>query len=322
MKKIILTMAVLALFCTAVLVGCGKVPETEETPADTGNMENVPDSGDSAEEETDVPVPELPAANLYVVGDSMSCIHTDPNSFYPRIGYGTQLKFFLDKKMKIQNLALAGRSSKSFLSEENYETLKNSLGEGDYLLIAFGHNDEKDDDPVRFTDASKVYTDPSSIGYYLYEYYIKLARDAGAVPILCTPIVRANSNNDYTGSCGHITSNGDYRQAILDVGAAYDVPVVDLTAVTRARYEELGYEKAILYHAADKGTYAADGVTVQADTSTTDTTHLNVYGARYAAYQVVLALREVEGIRAYILPDIAEPGIELIESYHSPKRLQ
>ena len=49
------------------------------------------------------------------------------------------------------NLALSGRSSLDFLSEANYATLKNSIKAGDYLLIGFGHNDEKYTDSDRFT---------------------------------------------------------------------------------------------------------------------------------------------------------------------------
>lgn len=129
-----------------------------------------------------------------------------------------QLSNYFDTKLQVTNLALSGRSSKSFLTEDNYDTLKTNLKEGDYLLIGFGHNDEKSDDNSRFTDASKPLSDVSSFSYSLYENYVKLAIDKGATPILCTPIVRANKDNNYEGSSGHITATGDYRQAIIDLG--------------------------------------------------------------------------------------------------------
>ena len=56
-----------------------------------------------------------------------------------------------------------------------------SLKAGDYLLIAFGHNDEKSDDDTRFTDASLPYTNEASFGWHLYEYYIKLAEEKTVV---------------------------------------------------------------------------------------------------------------------------------------------
>ena len=101
----------------------------------------------------------LTPTTIYLVGDSTVCSFAD-NYYYPRYGYGTQLGNYLADEATVVNLALSGRSSKSFLAEANYETLKNSLKAGDYLLIGFGHNDEKSDDAARFTDASKPYTDP------------------------------------------------------------------------------------------------------------------------------------------------------------------
>ena len=177
----------------------------------------------------------LNPTTVYLVGDSTVCAFDD-KYYYPRYGYGTQLAGYLATEATVVNLALSGRSSKSFITEDNYTTLKNSLKAGDYLLIGFGHNDEKSDDSARFTDASKDYTDPTSFGYHLYEYYIKLALDAGATPILCTPVVRAKTNDDYSGNEGHVTATGDYAQAIRDLGAALEVDVIDLTAITKAEY--------------------------------------------------------------------------------------
>ena len=90
---------------------------------------------------------------LFVIGDSTVCLFNDSTYFYPRYGYGTQLEKYLND-FEVINLALSGRSSKSFKLEENYQILINSLQEGDYLLIGFGHNDEKYDDPIRFSSAS------------------------------------------------------------------------------------------------------------------------------------------------------------------------
>lgn len=252
---------------------------------------------------------ELPETNVYLVGDSTVCGFSD-KYFYPRYGYGTQIGNFMNEKVTIHNLALSGRSSKSFLTESNYQTLKDNLKAGDYLIIAFGHNDQKSDDTARFTDASRDYTDPTSFGYHLYEYYIKLAQDTGATPILCTPIVRAASDNDYSGSEGHNTAAGDYRQAILDLAVAVNVPVVDLTQITREQYEALGFEEAIRYHAVVAGQYDADGTTIVANNATVDKTHLNIFGAKYVAYCLACELKQIQGIGSYILDEITEPTVE------------
>jgi len=258
--------------------------------------------------EDQVPV-ELKEIVMYVVGDSTAAAFSD-SYYYPRYGYGTQLKNYFSDKVTVRNLALSGRSSKSFLEEANYKTLKNDIKAGDILVIAFGHNDEKSDEEARFTDASKPYTDPSSFGYHLYEYYIKLAQEVGAIPVLCTPIVRASSKDDYTGANGHNTATGDYAKAIREVGEAYGVDVIDLTVLTRNQYEDIGYEAACYYHAVLQGKYDTDGTTIFPNWKTVDTTHLNIYGAKYVAYLFASEFAELDGIGGYVLDGIAEPTID------------
>ena len=251
-------------------------------------------------EEPEVPNP----TTIYLVGDSTVCSFSD-SYYYPRYGYGTQLANYLDPTATVVNLALSGRSSKSFITEANYESLKNGLKEGDFLIIGFGHNDEKSDDTARFTDASKPYTDETSFGYYLYNYYVKLALDAGATPILCTPIVRAASDNGYNDSEAHITATGDYAQAIRELGAEIGVSVVDLTAITKAQYSSVGYESAKLYHAVTVG--MKDGDNVVPNWASVDKTHLNIYGAKFVSYCLATELRGISGIGKYVLADVAAP---------------
>ena len=255
--------------------------------------------------EEQVPV-ELNETTMYLVGDSTVASFAD-SYFYPRYGYGTQIDNYLSDKVTVKNLALSGRSSKSFLSEGNYNTLKNNLKEGDILVIGFGHNDEKSDDAARFTDASLPYTNPASFGYHIYEYYIKLAEEKGAIPILCTPIVRAQKENDYSGAEGHVTATGDYAKAIREVGEAYGVAVIDLTLLTRNAYKELGFVEACYFHAVTNGKYDTDGITVIPDFSTVDKTHLNIYGAKFVAYLFASEMEELDGIGGYVLSDIAAP---------------
>jgi lysophospholipase L1-like esterase len=269
------------------------------------NKDNLCDKCGGEFKEDPVPV-ELAETTMYLVGDSTVASFSD-SYFYPRYGYGTQIGNYFSEKVTVKNLALSGRSSKSFLSEANYTTLKNSLKEGDILVIGFGHNDEKSDDVARFTDASLPYTDENSFGYHLYEYYIKLAQEKGATPILCTPIVRAQSTDNYTGSEGHVTANGDYAAAIREVGEAYGVDIIDLTVLTRSRYEEIGFEEACYYHAVINGKYDADGTTIIPDFATVDKTHLNIYGAKYVAYLLAKEMSELSVIGGYVLPDIKEP---------------
>lgn len=245
---------------------------------------------------------------IYVVGDSTVCGFTD-KYYLPRYGYGTQLFNYINiDKSNIVNLALSGRSSLSFLSESNYTTLKNSISAGDYLIIGFGHNDEK-------TEADK-YTNPNgdkdtagSFQKCLYDNYVKLAKDKNATPILCTPIVRLDTSDNYNEASGHITTTsgsyvgGDYPKAIRDLGAATDTFVVDLTALTKADYSAIGNEKAADYHS----WYATkDGVR-----DALDKTHTNFYGAKMNAYYVAQEILKSDlGLKNNIITNSVKPTYE------------
>ena len=244
---------------------------------------------------------------LYIVGDSTLASFNDTSYYYPRYGYGTQLKYYIDEtKIDIINLALSGRSSKSFLNEPNYQTLKEKIKEGDYLLIGFGHNDEKADDVARFTDANLSIDNEKSFMYNLNENYIKLAKSVGATPILCTPIVRLNVNGIYEGNTIHITSNGDYKQAILDLGKLTNTYTIDLTTPTKELFESIGVEESCLHHAITAGVYQGDKLIP--NYKSVDKAHLNIYGARYVAYLVYISLKSSKNsICSYLISDCKMP---------------
>lgn len=306
MKKLISVLACLLCLSMIFLTACGG-----RNTSGSGNPDNLSSGAGQTQQQSTAPsVPVvLEPADLIIVGDSTACAFED-DYFYPRYGFGTQISQYMDHHLTVHNLAVPGKSARSFVVEPNWRTMVETLGPGDYLLIAFGHYDEDSEDAFGFTDPSKDHTDRTSFAFHLYEYYVKIALSKGATPILCTPIVRASADNDYTGTDGHITEKGDYRQAILDLAAAMHVPVVDLTAITAERYTQLGYEKAIAYHAVVAGQYASDGVTIIADLATADKTCLNIYGAKYVAFVLANALEKIDGIGDYVLRGMAEPTIE------------
>ncbi len=284
--------------------------ETDDTTGgesdDTTGGESDDETGDESGDVTSSALPE--GSTIYLVGDSTVCSFND-NYYMPRYGYGTQIaEYFNVTSDQVVNLALSGRSSLSFISESNYTTLKESISEGDYLIIGFGHNDEKSDDPNRFTNPKKSYTDATTEGgisfqYVLYNYYIKLAEEAGATAILCTPIVRYSSTSDYTGAKVHVTDDGDYPAAIKTLGEETGTTVIDLTSLTKALYET-DNDAAALFHAYT--TYEVDG-----DSKTPagrDDTHLNKYGAQMVAYQFATALDQTDSSLAqYVKADIEAP---------------
>ena len=316
MKKSYSLIALLLIISMLTLTFVGCKPKNEEpdegekNPGDQQPSGGDENGGDDNQEDENQGGNEnlLSEIKIYMVGDSTMCEYNPLDAYYyPRYGYGMQLGNYLDSKATVVNLALSGRSSKSFTTEANYAKLQNELKAGDYLIIGFGHNDEKSDEPARFTDASKPYTEEGSFGYSLYENYIKLAQEKGAIPILCTPIVRISSSDDYSGANGHVTATGNYAQAIIDLGTALNVPVIDLTAITKAKYVDLGFSDARYYHAFTAGKYGTDGSTVVVDTNSLDGTHLNIYGAKFVAYSLATELKKLAGIGEYVLANIAEP---------------
>ncbi|MBR1403440.1 MAG: hypothetical protein IJ558_04630 [Treponema sp.] len=307
MKKIKTVLALFStlslLFLSGMFVSCddGDSSGNNEN-TDTKSTESDPDANSekTKEDETNDPSDDtsLSEATLWVVGDSTVCDYgdyvkdasakiTDSSYFYPRYGYGMQLYNYLSSKITVNNLALSGRSSKSFLSEDNYTMLKAGIKKGDFLVIGFGHNDEKSDDDTRFADANASTDTEGSFKYNLYTYYAKVALAAGATPILCSPICRLNIKEDYTGSYAHVTSTGDYGKAVVELGTEKNIQVVDLTSITKALYTELGYNEAIYFHAMTSG--SSD---TEPKLTSVDTTHINVYGAKRVSYEFAKAISE------------------------------
>ena len=240
---------------------------------------------------------------IYIVGDSTVSSFSEVY-YYPRAGWGTEIKTYF-KNQDVLNLALSGRSSKSFLSEENYKKFLN-ISSGDFVFIGFGHNDEKHDDPNRFTNASLSVEDKDSFKYSLYYNYCKIALDKGATPILVTPICRLDETNMYTDAKIHVTKFGDYKKAIIELGKEKNIDVVDLTSYSTNLAKEQGYEKSCLMHAITKAKLV-DGKLLP-DILTVDPTHINSYGAKVYAYFIAQTLDNTNNpIKKYIVKPLISP---------------
>ncbi len=166
---------------------------------------------------------------VYVAGDSTASIYD--STLAPRTGWGQALPVFAGPQVTIQDQALSGASSKSFVDLGRLKTILSTISRGDYLLISFGHNDAKTD-AERHTDPYTTYQD------YLLRY-ITGARQRGAQPILVTSVERRRFD-----AAGHARlSHGEYPEAMRQLGASEAVPVVDLTTLSRDHWEMLGSER-------------------------------------------------------------------------------
>ena len=92
---------------------------------------------------------------IYLAGDSTMAQKLPEKR--PETGWGEALqKHFDPNKVRIDNRAQNGRSTKSFIAEKRWQAIVDSLKEGDYVFIQFGHNDESKDKGERYTPPDEM----------------------------------------------------------------------------------------------------------------------------------------------------------------------
>lgn len=170
-------------------------------------------------------------ASVYYIGDST--VTFNKITTYPQQGMSNALPLFLKDGVTMHPHGHNGRSTKSFLDEGLFEPVRAGMKAGDFLLIQFGHNDEKAD-PARYTDPQGSYKENLS-------HFIACAREVGAYPVLITSIARRLFDGDGQFRPG---SHREYPAAVRELGAELGVPVIDMTSITEAFLAELGDEKS------------------------------------------------------------------------------
>jgi lysophospholipase L1-like esterase len=177
------------------------------------------------------------------------------------------------------------------MDEGRLKAIDEQIGEGDFLFIQFGHNDEKTQDPTR-------YTEPFSTFMQNLEIYINVARSHKAHPVLITPLERrCFVDEKHLGMGAH----SDYVAAMKQTAEKNDVPLVDLYSMSRAALKKAGEkESRNWYMNFDKGLYKnyLDGKE--------DNTHLREKGAVMYAGLVAKGLSELGGIYADLIIDDVE----------------
>ena len=165
----------------------------------------------------------------FLCGDSIMADY--PPERAPMTGWGQVLRPFVDEEVFVQNEAVCGRSSRSFVDEKRLEQIALCLREGDRMFIGFGHNDEKAEDPARYTSPDNSF--PEYLGRF-----IDTALRHRASPVLITPVVRRRF--DENGSL--IPTHGSYPAAIRLLAEQRNIPLIDLEKATAAMLAEAGVE--------------------------------------------------------------------------------
>lgn len=171
---------------------------------------------------------------VFIAGDSTAS-HYGPERA-PRQGWGQPLQTFLDPAAwDVRNHAQSGRSSRSFIEQGWLDGIAKELRRGDVLLIQFGHNDEKIEDPSR-------YNEPRDAFPLWLMRYVSLARERGATPILITPVARRKFDRAQL-----LDTHGVYAQAVRDLAVREKIGLIDLNASSSDWLRALGDEPSKLF---------------------------------------------------------------------------
>lgn len=201
----------------------------------------------------------------------------------PWASWGQMITRWFGLQVVIANFAESGLSCTTFLAQLRLDKILSQLKKGDYVIVEFGHNDEKE---KKAGDGA----------WYSYSRNLKIFADrvraAGGNIIFCTPTARRSFDAD-----GHIiNTHGDYPEAMKTVAKREQVPVIDLTRMSTTFYEALGVEgsKRALVH------YPANTFPNQ-EKPLADNTHFNPYGAWEVAKMVVMGLKQINSpLAAYL----------------------
>jgi DNA sulfur modification protein DndE len=211
---------------------------------------------------------------IYLIGDSTMA--DKPIADNPERGWGQMLPSFFDSSVIIENHAKNGRSTRSFLAETLWSPIISKLRKGDYVIIQFGHNDEKKEKVNR-------YTSPEDYSKNLIKFVIE-SREKEANPILCTPIMRRRFDKDGKFYDEH----GVYPDIVRKVAKEHNVPLIDMhrksERIIIAAGEE-GSKRIFLW--IEPGTYKSipDGKQ--------DNTHFSEHGARIMAELAMEGIKEL-----------------------------
>ncbi len=222
---------------------------------------------------------------IFMIGDS-TMANKDISGGKMERGWGMMLKNFFTEDVIVDNHALNGRSSKSFISEGHWQKVVEKIKPGDYVFIQFGHNDEKDD-PKRHTDPGTTFDEN-------LRKFVKETRMRGGIPVLFNSVVRriftnsktavadddtrSNSSADLVEGDTLVDTHGDYLLSPRNVARELDVPFVDANKITHDLEQGLGPDKSKKLHM-----WYLPNEVPSLPKGRQDNTHYNVYGAYVVA---------------------------------------
>jgi len=223
---------------------------------------------------------------IFWIGDSIN--RQNPWTTYPQTGIAQAFDRYVKRDVVIYDRAENGRSSKSYIDEGWFAPVEKELREGDFLFIQFAHNDEKKQDPSRYTEPETTFRENLKL-------FIDAARAHGTNPVLITPAERKVFDED-----GNLKETGHtpYVEAIKKAGEDFEVPVIDLFTLSREFLTKLGpVDSKKYYMNLEPGEYEnyPEGVK--------DNSHLRYEGALVYGKMIAEELQKLGGIYADLIYD-------------------
>jgi pectinesterase len=247
---------------------------------------------------------------IFMIGDS-TMANKDVSNGKQERGWGQALQSYFDDNIVIDNHAMNGRSSKSFIDEGRWDKVLEKMKPGDYVIIQFGHNDEK--------PKADRHTDPGSTFDYNLAKFVRETREHGGIPVLMNCVVRRNwgaspdaseegepigtkiddealrnttaSTSAPSEGSGEalalIDTHGLYRVAPRDVAARMNCHFVDANQLTHDLEQGMGPEASKRLHM-----WFLPDTEPSEPKGKQDNTHYNIYGAHVVARLLADALCE------------------------------
>lgn len=219
---------------------------------------------------------------VYLAGDS-TCAGKQADK-RPETGWGEMLgAHFKDGKVKIDNRALNGRSTRSFIAEGHWQKIIDALKKGDYVFIQFGHNDQK--------EGTERYASPADYRKNLVRF-IEDVQAKNATPVLMTPVMRRRFNDKGE----FYDTHGEYPGAVRAVAAEYKIALIDMHRGSETVIKKYGPEeskKLFLQLKPDENSNYPKGVE--------DNTHFSPLGAGEMAKLAAEGIKEQKlGLKKYL----------------------
>lgn len=216
-----------------------------------------------------------PPARIFIASDSTAQDYKPDK--YPQSGWGTMLRCAVDAGVTVENRAIGGRSTNSFIREGRLDRIAADLKSGDTLLIQFGHNDASIDKPERYTTIDQYRAN--------LRRFLDVAKRAKAKAVILTPVARRDFKDGVAQP-----SFPTYAEAARQVARETRTPLIDLGRTSQALVQAAGPEAAkgyFLHLAAGAG---APGF----PNGVSDDTHFSELGARRIADLVATDLHRLK----------------------------